>query len=56
MKKTVLLYIKLFFILLIAQLISGNGMTAKTIGYSLLGAAVWVLLLTIISRFTYKEK
>lgn len=49
-------YIKTSFVFFVTQLISGSGFTMKAIIYSLLGAAVLIFILKVISFFAKKEK
>ena len=55
MKELFVLFMKSFFVFYITQLISGSGVTGKTVFYSLFGAAIWVLLLKIFPNLTNRE-
>lgn len=55
MKELFVLFMKSFFVFYITQLISGSGVTGKTVLYSLFGAAIWVLLLKIFPNLTNRE-
>ncbi|CAI0749838.1 Uncharacterised protein [Serratia proteamaculans] len=56
MKRLIILYLTFFIVIFTVQIISGSGVTYKSIGYSLLGSGVWMFFSSVISRLSQKEK